>query len=398
MRSCLLAGVVILLLPAGPGAAMAADLLPGEFAPIELGRRLVEPKTFPTIRELREAVRRPEIRTVLVFKLFSSGDNLHLPAWSGDGQRLALQRSDLAGKSSILLVFWSMAQPQPALVADQPGAYQYMFRWAVNGPGGYGFVRIDPGSASSRVYVAADTEEPVCKTPDTARRELPALYRRADGIWRLVYREDGQLVHQAWNGGGPVERPLALGRGTSPRWSRDGYRLLFARERPGGGTAPAYDVVVRNLQTETDLVLPCGESAVRSPTWSPDEKHVAFYVRQPGEGKPWRIRVCPVEGRAPAITLGGDVVVNLNFESGGPAWEPSGRRVWFFSHEHRRQAYYPMIAADVASGQLAVVDYPARSTTPNDLAMHPTTAVPEIALVAHDGLPQDLFILLLNHY
>jgi len=397
MRSRLLAAVAILLLAAGPGAATAADLLPGEFAPIDVGRRLVEPKAFPTIRELREAVRRPEIRTVLVFKLFSSGDNLHLPAWSGDGQRLAFQRSDLAGKSSTLLAFWSLAQPQPAPVADQPGAYQYMFRWAVDGPGGYAFVRIDPGSGSSRVYVAHDTEEPACKTPDPARRELPALYRGADGTWRLVYREDGQLVHQAWNDRGPVQRPLALARGTSPRWPRDGYRLLYARERPGAA-APVYDVVVRDLRTEAELLLPCDAGSVRSPTWSPDEKHVAFYVRELGEGKPWRIRVCPVEDQGPAITLGSDVVVNLNFESEGPAWEPSGRRVWFFSHQHRRAAYYPMIAADVASGQLTVVDYPARLTTPNDLAIHPATAVPEIALVAHDGLPQDLFILLLNHY
>ena len=381
-----------------PATAPAEELLPGEFGEIDLGRPLVEPARFPTIRQLREAVRRPEIRPVLMFKLFSSGDNHHLPIWSGDGRRLAFQRSDLSGKSSKLLVFGSTSQAQPTLLTDRPEAYDYMFRWAVNGPASYSFVRIDSGSVNTRVQVAIEGGRLECRTPEPGRRESPALYRRSDGIWRLVYGEKGDLIEQAWGDSGSVEPPLVLARGSSPRWSRDGHRLLLVRERSGGRRTPTYDVLVRNLRAETEVILAAGtEGMVRSPTWSPDERHAAFLVRQPGETQPWRIRVVPIDGGT-GITPAGDVVVNLNFASEGPSWEPSGRRLWFFSHEHRKQAYYPMVAAEVASGKLTVVDYPARCTTPNDLAVHPLSTVPEIALVAHDGLPQDLFIVLCNHY
>jgi hypothetical protein len=72
--------------------------------------------------------------------------------------------------------------------------------------------------------------------------------------------------------------------------------------------------------------------------------------------------------------------------------------VWFFSHGRREQAYYPLVAADRETGQSLVVHYPRRCTTPNDLAVNPATAVPEMAFVAVDGLTQDLFVLFLNHF
>jgi hypothetical protein len=389
--------VALTLLSLSP--APAADLLPGEFDKIDLGRRMIEPKQFPTVRELRAAVAKPEIRCVLMFKLCSTGDNHHLPVWSSDGQRLAVQRSDLGAKSSRLLLYRSLGQAEPTLLTDEGDAYDYQLRWAVGDAASYSFVRIRSGAAKSRVFVATGDGQPQAKTPDDARREFPALYRRTDGIWRLIVRQDGELMHQAWNDAGPVDQPFSLGRGTAPRWSRDGSRLLYARERASTSRTPVFDVVVRNLRSESETVLPCeADAVVRSPVWSPDERHAAFYVREIGEGKPWRIHVATTAENPEGRTLGGDVVVNPNFESEGPAWEPGGGRVWFFSHEHRQQAYYPLVAADVARGEVTVVDYPARCTTPNDLAVHPVTYVPEIAIVGHDGLPQDLFLLFLNHY
>jgi hypothetical protein len=65
---------------------------------------------------------------------------------------------------------------------------------------------------------------------------------------------------------------------------------------------------------------------------------------------------------------------------------------------HRKQAYYPLLAADVTTGKIDVIDYPNRCTTPYDLAVNPVTEVPEVAFMAHDGLPQDLFIVFMNHY
>ena len=393
------AGLCLLLPLVWVSVASGQQLLDGEFGDVELGRGLIEPARFPTVRELRQAVSRPEITAVLMLKLFTSGDNHHLPVWSGDGRRLAFSRSDAGARASKLLLFSSLAQQQPTLLTDKADAYDYMFRWAVNSPAGFTFARIDSGRETTQVCFSADGRTADEKTRAAGRHVFPALYARTDGIWRLVYEQDGRLMHEAFSDEGPVDGPMMLLRGTWARWSRDGYRLLLAHERFRRGKLVTYDVVVRNLRTEANLLLPSGEEGiVRSPTWSPDERYAAFYVRAPGEDQPWRIRISPVAEDGDGITVGGDVVVNLDFDSEGPAWEPSSRRVWFFSHRHRQQAYHPLVAADVRTGETLVVDYPRRCTTPGDLAVNPATTVPEMAFVAHDGLPRDLFILFLNHY
>jgi hypothetical protein len=394
----LLAAAVLALSLLSPRPA-AAQLLDGEFGDVDLGRELIEPGRFPTIRELRRAVARDEIGHVLMLRLYSSGDNHYLPVFSGDGLRLAFQRSDVQGTSSKLLVFPTLASAEPAMLSDEAEAYDYMFRWGVNAPESFAFVRIRPGEDRTQILFSESGVRPVEKVPGRARSLYPALYRRTDGIWRLVYEEGGRLVHEAWDAAGPVGDPIALDRATAARWAGDGYRLLVIRPRSPGTAGGPGDVVVRNLRTEEDVVLPAGEAtAVRSPTWSPDETRAAFYVREGGEGRPWQIRVAGVDGGAGGPTIGRDVVVNDNFDSQGPAWQPDGRRVWFFSREHQRQAYYPLVAGDAAGGGLTVVDYPNRCTTPNDLAINTANPVPEMAFVAHEGRPKDLFILFLNHY
>jgi hypothetical protein len=132
--------------------------------------------------------------------------------------------------------------------------------------------------------------------------------------------------------------------------------------------------------------------------WSPDEQSAAYYLRGPREGDPWQIQVGSAAGGPPPQTVVSDVVVNPDFKSEGPSWEPGGRRIWCFSYGHRQQEYYPLVGADVVSRQTTLVDYPKRCTSPNDLAVSPATEIPEFAFVAHDGLPQDLFIMFLNHF
>jgi len=393
------AGLVVGVFAASqPGPVRAAELLDGEIASVDLGRELIEPKRLPSVQELRALVRKPEISTVLMLKLFTSGDNHHLPVFSDDGRRLALQRSDVQAQSSKLLVYSTLSQADPTMLTDNPAAYDYMFRWGINGPGSFGFVRIDSGKSATRIFTSTGGS-PHERVGGDKRRRFPALYRRTDGIWRLVYEEEGRLMQEAFTDKGPVHEPLMLAHATSPCWSRDGSRLLMARRRSDNSRLPTYETVVWNLRTEEGLPLAASQDEiVRSPCWSPDEQAAAFYVRQGGEGKPWRIRVCPIAEGGAGTTVGDDVVVNPDFDSQGPAWEPGGRRVWFFSHEHSREAYYPLMAADVKTGELTSVDYPNCCTTPHDLAVNPTNLVPEIAFVAHDGLPKDLFIVFLNHY
>ncbi len=270
-----------------------------------------------------------------------------------------------------------------------------MFRWAQSSPAGYAFARIDSESGNAHVWISPDGDAPTLKTRGSGRHPMPALYERTDGIWRMAYEKDGQVMLEAWRGNEVIDEPTPLCRGTSPRWSSDGGQLLLSRAR--SGKVGAFDIVLKNLRDGQETQLSTSD-VVRGPAWSPDERFAAFFAKDAGENTPWRIEVASLGGQAKTRVLLSDVVVNPNFDSDEPTWEPGGRRVWCFSHRHRRQAYYPLVAVEVEGGRESVVDYPQRCTNPGDLAINPKTVIPELTFVGHDGLPQDLYVLFLNHY
>ena len=386
----------LLVLLFAVGVAPAAELLDGEFGDINLGRKLIEPARFPTIRELRAAAAQPEMRAVLTLKLFGSAANHHLPIYSPDGRRLAFQRSDVKAKTSQLLLFGSLGQPEPQLLSNE-AAYDYMFSWCEGSPSSYAFVRLAADRNSAALLVSEDEGPPETRTATDARRQFPALHRRTDGTWRLLFEQDGRVMYQSWSERG-AQRAVSIANGTAPRWSSDGTRVIYARQRRGDRETASYDIVVRTWQTEAEQLLPAGEvGAVRSPVFAPDDAWAAFHLRAAGEGQPWRIRVCSADGRT-GRTIKAEAVVNQDFDSAGPTWEPSGRRVWFFSPAHRQGAYFPLVAAEVETGRLLTVDYPRCCTTPNDLTINRAGAVPEMAFVGHDGLPQDVYVVFLNHF
>lgn len=378
------------------GSARSQDLLPGEFGNINLGRVLLEPTRFPTIRELRAAVRKDQITAVVMLKLFTDGNNNYLPIWSHDGQQLAFQQTNLKTRSSRLLVYQSLALAMPDSLPGPEGSRDVMFRWGINAPGSFVFSRMASAGGDRKVYFSPGGNEVQQRSTAAGMAVFPSLYRRTDGIWRLVYVAQDQIWHEAWNDDGPADALRSLALGSAPRWGSDGQRFVFVQPASGAGQR---QVALFHLRTNEIVPLPTPQAAaVRSPTWSPDEKRIAFYFRTAGEGQPWQIYVCSLPPDLQGTTLASDVVVNPDFDSEGPCWEPSGERIWCFSNAHRRQAYYPLVAIPAAGGQPSVIDYPARCTTPTDLAINPVTAVPELAIAAHEGLPLDLYILFLNHY
>lgn len=375
-----------------------AQLLDGEFGDIDLGREMLAPDKFPSLRELREVVSRPRIEFVMMIKLHADeSHNHHLPVWSHDGLRLAFQQSRVGVSSSKLLLFGSLAAEKPTLLSERGDDYDYTFRWGLNHPASFVFARIEAASEKTRLFYSDGEGVITPRTPQGGRFFYPSLYERTDGVHWLAYEKKGEIVHHAWSGEEGIERAVA--RGTSPRWSRDGRRLLMARQAGLSGSVGSYDIVVRHLREETDTVLSSKQGVVvRTPAWSPDETQAAFYESDTRDGAPWRIQVAATNGRGNAATLVDDVIVNPDFKSEGPAWDASGERIWCFSHAHREQEFYPLVAANIATGNVTLVQYPRRATSPRDVSVNPVTAIPELAFVAHDGLTRDLFVVLLNHY
>lgn len=381
-------------------SAAAQDLLPGEFGDITLDRPLVEPTRIPTIRELRQLAARPEIEPVLLLRLHGGGENHAVPVWSPDGRRLAFLHSNVDANSSKLLLFRSLADTDPVLLTGEAGWYDSMFRWGVESQTGFVFVRVESATKHSRLMFSADGEKVQPLDGEPGVYGFPALFERTDGIWRLLFERDGNLLHRAWNSSGDVEPPLAIGRGSAPRWHRDGRQMLLLRERTRAGRLAAIDLAIHDLRTGAESLLETPRAGtLRAPVWSPDGNLVAFHVRDTGDNRPWRIDLASIDIRAAARTIADDVVVNPDFTSEGPAWSPDGRQLWFFSNQRREQAFYPAMAYDLVSGSQHVVRYHTKLTTPADLAMNPHTATPEVAFVAYGtGETRDLYVMLLNHF
>ena len=390
-------GIAFCLLMLTANQAVAPVLLDGEFGDIDLGREMLQPDSFPTVTELRAAVGEPQVKSVLMLKLFDDGQHhYHLPVWSQEGKRLAVQRSKVGQNVSKILLYERMSQSEPKLLSDATNVYEYMFRWGINSSSSFVFSRIDVSRNATQICYSPDGIDIQVRTPGEGQYFFPTLYERTDGIRWLAYEHEANLMQQAWDDTEQMEQ--ALGRGTSPRWSRDGRRLLMARQKSQSGVA-TYEVAIRELKQQTETILPgSGSGVVRSPVWSPDESRVTFYRRGPREGEPWQIVVGDSDGRTPVRTLLEDVVVNPNYRSEGPSWEPSGKRIWSFSHAHRQQEYYPLVAASVDSAEIIVVEYPRKCTNSNDVAVNPVTEVPELAFVAREALTQGLFVVFMNHY
>lgn len=387
-------GYAILLL-AWSSMAGAQPPLPGEFTDIQLGRPFVGRDRFPSLAELRAAVNDPRITAVALLELHASEDNHHLPVWSPDGVRLACQRTNVGASSSRIVLFDRLSQSEPRLVPAEGPAYDYMFRWGLNSESSFVFVRLEEAAKRSRIVFSPDGQqlEPIGQLGDSVT--LPTLYERTDGVHWIAFERQGDIVQSAWSDGQQQQRKLS--RGTSPRWSRDAKRLLFARDRSLPGNLASYEPAERILSSETEAGIEVSNGAVvRAPTYSPDEQLVAWFEADPGQRSTWRIQVGKLGGRGD--TLAAEVVVNADFKSEGPSWEPSSRRIWYFSQAQRAQQYFPLAAVDVGTGQVLTVAYSQTLTNPADVAVNPATRIPEIAFVARQGATQNLFVIFLNHF
>ena len=391
-------------------SAGASDTeLAGEYTNIEFGRELINRDSFPTVGEFEELAERGDISLALMFRLVESEENVVNPSWSGDGKRLSFQKVDTKRNTSKIFVFDHMGMKEPTLLSDHREAYDYMFRWGVGSPSAFIFARLETGGGDVKLLGNFNTVEPLgAVSPVSSKaRDLglngrlyanPAIYVRTDKIARFAFDQAGKVLRAASKNPGTTSSVREVTAGQTPRWSRDGRRLL-AIERDSTGSTTGRMVVANIIDNEVKYF---GEKSnhARSPSWSPDEQCVSCYVREAGGSSKWSIQVVPVE---PAANIGAtmiddDVIVNTDFTTLGPCWNPDASQLWYFSKQHRDAAYYPLIIKHIGSGKTTLVDYPKACTSPNDMVMNPISEVPEIVFMGHRDIAKDVFVLFLNHF
>jgi Tol biopolymer transport system component len=399
--------------------AAAQELLPGEM-PVEFGRELIEPRAFPTLRELMTRVERPELGPAIVFRFYGDKHNHFAPQWSPDGRALAVLRSDIDAHTAKIVILPGLDAEKPTVLYAGLDSYDHMFAWAAGGGRAFAFASTNEPSEQENVHVGAVATEPQTKrvTSGPGVKTHPALWldgRQGQLLFNLAGKLEALRVDldraDAETSGQP------LGDGTEASWSPDGQWLAWTERTQLNAAQSNFTLKVRDVVRKTDqrIFAPPG-MLLRNPTWSPDGRHIALYAR-PISQTSWRLYVLdapsnlafrvpgneqPADdaaaGPAPGkpVLVAQDVRVEEHFQNFGPSWHPRGDRLWFFSRVED-QEYYPLRWATIDGRRRGEVGYPRRLTTGLDVAMNPNPALRAIAFCAIEDLHQDVIVMILNH-
>jgi Tol biopolymer transport system component len=187
-----------------------------------------------------------------VFTTDATGSNRELvlrnatsPAWSPDGKRLVVVREACAG-----------AYESDACASEAT----YVTFLAT--------VRVD-GTDVRRLVLDDESAAGEVSSPEWSPDGRSIAFVDAENHVKLVSAE----------GGAATVRRVATGA-VSVAWSPDGSRLAFDRNVTKGDTIRQVVVVV-DLASEKETVLPGREVGAQAPTWSPDGTQLAFISTKP---------------------------------------------------------------------------------------------------------------------
>ena len=178
----------------------------------------------------------------------------------------------------------------------------------------------------------------------------------AQGQIAFVSRRDGNSEIYVMDTDGKNQRRLTNNADADyqPSWSPDGKRIAFVSERdghpdviPGWHTSEIYvmDADGKNQQNLTN-----NPSDDRSPSWSPDGKHIVFETdRDNDRGHNIEIYVMDADGSNPK-----NLTNNLT-EDRYPAWSPDGKRIAFSARReghvvHNLDITYEIYVMDADGG------------------------------------------------
>lgn len=403
----------LLIAVAWLSTASAQDLLPGEM-PVAFSRELVEPREFPSVRQLMQRLARPEQSSAITFRYYHDQHNHYAPQWSPDGRSFSVLRSDIEAHTSKVLVFPGVAETRPQVLFAESDSYDHMFAWGSRPPT-FVFASTNEPSEQENLYLGnpSDVKKTRRLTRGPGVKANPSLWL-ASNNGRLLFNQSGKICQvdvDADDAREPGE-PRQFQDGTEARWSPDGKLFAWVERHDLGGSLASTTLRLRDVQRASDQPLYAQPgSVVRNPAWSPDQRWIAFYAR-PAQSPAWSLYVVPVPstrrdgetdsgimafatGRN-AVQLASDVRIEEHFQNFGPAWSPASDRLWYFG-KAADQEYYPLrwTATDGRNG--GEVAYPRRLTTGLDVAVHPDASRRSLVFCAIEDLSQDVVALLLAH-
>jgi len=394
---------------------LAGEDIGHEFRDIELGRyvqaRVPGPAerekgegALPDLARLTRLLASKQIEPVVFLELFRDENDRFAPLWSPDGCCVAFIRADLERKTSKIEFLRDFTSSQPMTLFPETDSYDYMPVWTRGGSDGsdtFCFASTAGPEQTMEIYFGGGERPPRRLTVGKQLKKHPDVLVAKDGTLRLVFEKEGQVLWGVIQGDGNLADARALGDGSFPEWSPDGSKIVYVQARASEkGTSYAL-VTVRPTQSQTEVLVAPRPEPLRSPTWSPDGKCIAFYVAGGRKGQ-YNLAAVPTDRSTAMRILLEDVVVESNFDHVGPAWAPHSRGLFLFGRGGRgdlktvTESYYRLLYRSLDEGTgLVALDYDQRYTTA--IAPQANPVYPEVAFAATRGLSQGIYVLLLNH-
>ena len=228
----------------------------------------------------------------------------------------------------------------------------------------YGVMRRSPDGRRLAVVVGFPNEITV-SIYDLARHTLTQRTRGGEAVWP-VWSPDSRSIVFSWLKDGrrrlavvPADSaadpvPLVDGHFYASAFSRDGQRVLAVRGEDGIVSVPWPSGALRS-STDVQSLLET-ENQEQWPEYSPDKRWMAYGARSTSrQNERNQIYICPAD--APRSSS-----VQVSVAGGtAPAWNPSGREVFFLGPLDRATGKRSMMAVDFEPGT------PPRVGTPHKL-------------------------------
>ena len=254
------------------------SILDGEYTDIKFGRELINRKSFPTVKEFEEYAVRNDKSLVLMFSLFKSDNNLLNPIWSTDGNRLSFQNVENDRRISTLFAYNHLGTKDPTALSESRDAYDYMFRWGIGNPSAFIYTRLGAaggkatflGNFNTNIRDGAVTHASLKSRKLGLQGNLyanPAIYVRTDKIARIAFDQGVKVLRVATKIPGKASTPREVIQGQTPRWSRDGRRLLTIERDTSGNTTgriAIVNIISNEIQHFGPTLLPCKKPMIFS--------------------------------------------------------------------------------------------------------------------------------------
>lgn len=242
------------------------------------------------------------------------------PAWSPQGKRLAFQ-SDRQGDVDVYVM--NADGLAPTRLTDSP-AFDGYPSWSSDGTH---IIFVSHRDGSNDIYSMLDNgSDQVSLAPHRGDDTDPAwqpLVRRqpVDQIIFAANRtnttHDIFVTNIAGSGLTNLTNDLATDDST-PDWSPDGKRIVYASRQTGSG----YAIIVMNSDGSDKQLLTDALHKNMHPRWSPDGLQIGFESRRDGD---WELYVMDADGRN--LTKLTDNKAN----DGNLTWSPDGSNIAFVS-------------------------------------------------------------------